>query len=115
MNYFGDLIPFFDTKKHFLLHVHAPSHHFYIEIINNKFRLISLWDGLHGIHNYYITGPYGKLNKLSPIFIENIEKLCSGNNHLIKEALEHLFHETETYTDYSNKTVKFDVLELKYT
>jgi len=108
-----DLMPFFN--KHYLLHVHAPSHHFYIEIVNKEFRLISLWDSLHGIHNYYLTGPYGKLNNLSDIFIENIDKLCSGNNQSIKEALEHLFDKTEKYTDYSNKTVTFDVFELIYT
>ena len=114
---FGSILPFFYKQKHYLLHVHAPSHHFYIEIINKRFRLISLWDSKHGIHNYYITGPYGKLNYISEsdIFIENIEKLCSGNNQSIKEALEHLFGEQETYTDYRNKTVTFDVLELKYT
>lgn len=115
MHHVEDLYPFFDKKQHYLLHVHAPSHHFYIEIVNKKFRLISLWDSLHGIHNYYLTGPYGKLNKLSDIFIENIEKLCSGNNQLIKEALEHLFGEKETYTDYLDKSVKFDVFELNYT
>ena len=115
MNHFGDLYLFFDAKKHYLLHVHAPSHHFYIEIVNKKFRLISLWDSLHGIHNYYSKGPYGKLNTLSEVFIENIEKLCSGNNQLIKEALEDLFGKQETNTDYLDKSVKFDVFELNYT
>lgn len=114
MNRFRDLFPFFN-KKHYLLHVHAPSHHFYIEIVNKEFRIISLWDSLHGIHNYYDKYKYGKLSKLTGEFIKNIDNLCSGKNPLIKKALEHLFGELEPNTDYMNKTVTFDVFELIYT
>lgn len=111
---FKDIFHLFFKKKHYLLYVSAPFHYFYIEIINKKFRIISLWDSKHGIYDYYENGKYGKMQNITKRFMDDFNNLCSNNDEFIIDALDKMFGVSLRDQTIDRKNVLYDLFEVQY-
>ena len=78
---------------------------------NSKMRIISLWSDMHGIFDYYNTGPYGKFFGLNKVFVNSFNKLYSRNDVEIRQGLQEVFGPDDP-NHYDATTFKLHVYEL---
>jgi len=108
----------FLSRKHLLIHVNSFSHHWFLEIYNAHFRILSLYAGKHGFYDNMVSGPYGKFQDIHnmDIFMKSFYKLLSRVPEDIIAANLELFNtRPQAYFDpeYSSRLRLVNLYEIE--
>jgi hypothetical protein len=110
----------FLSRKHLLIHVNSFSHHWFLEIYNAHFRILSLYAGKHGFYDNMVSGSYGKFQDIHNMdtFMKSFYKLLSRDRELIIAANLELFNTIpQAYFDpqYSSRLRLVNIYEIECT
>jgi hypothetical protein len=80
-----------DDNDHFMLSLQCHGHFFAIEILKQKFRILSSSSGKHSLCEYLTLNKFGNFQKKTKQLFASLRKLNSGNKESIIHAKRKLF------------------------